>query len=113
MTTNSRLTESQVRERIATGPYERSSHAQRRMAEMLLRVDEVTRAYREPVKAFYQRKYDVWCLSRGRVTLAVTFNDPTPALVTVLWATREGWEASYAAGHVKGRAPRDRIVTAL
>jgi hypothetical protein len=83
-----------------------TQHALKRSVEMGLEAAEIKDAFARPEEIWHSPKYGCQMRHRGRVTLSISMEDPTPVIVTVLWSTPELWAASYQNGGAEGRDER-------
>ena len=92
-------------------PFTLSQHAIERALEMSVEGDEIADAMRNPEWSYYSYKHSKWCLTAGRISIGVTVRHGEARIVTVLWATKQGWLDDYARGGSTDRTPRTNITT--
>lgn len=86
---------------------ELSRHAIDRALDMNVTGEEIRAAIETPSSAYISRKHDAWLFENGRIGVGLRrhWDDYRRwAVVTVIWATAEGWIAdAMVAGMPEGR----------
>lgn len=85
-----------------------TKHAASRALDMAFTQEDLLETFYEPEKVYYTRKYEAWCLTRGKCTLSVQVNDGTATVLTVLFATEKQWRQDFRTyGEYDNRTLRD------